>query len=284
MKAPILVRDWDGSGLASLGKAPLVLSVDSLASLRDAVRAAEGNGNPIRCLVLRTPAPLSELGDARDLAQLPIALHPGGIGELRRVVRMLPALRDMNLRVYFDGGTEKACTEARVLASLGIETAVCLRCEAANPGLLSDLAAYALLGLVQHASIEPFEYIAANYVPQGRTDFRAVYFDDPETYLHVDAQGRVALTRDELGAGVFIADSVGALTETAREAALAERRNEWRRAFIERDRCASCQAWRICMGNGDKVGAGCSGFFVELMDIVDRRRASTGRSRQVWRP
>jgi hypothetical protein len=150
---------------------------------------------------------------------------------------------------------------------------------------LADLASYALLGIVPHAAIEPFRYIASRYHPQERAEWDAVFFDDPVTYLHVSEAGEVALTRSDLREGRFLAPSPDKVTAETRNQAMENRRWIWHQFFLERARCASCEGWRLCRGRFAaqvERNPSCSKFFVELLDVIDRHKKAQARPGEQW--
>jgi hypothetical protein len=244
-----------------------------------------GKNIELRCLLVRTKAPLASLALPKELENRPVALHPSRLGRFQDLVRVLPALRGLNARVYLSADDAQNITSLRILASLGVETVAALE-GAVRWDLVTDLMTYALLGIFPHAAMEPFRYIASRYSPQEPAEWEAVYFDDPFTYLHLDEKGRVALTRSHLREGRFIASSPAEVTAEARAAALEERRDSLRTHFLEATRCASCQGWRVCQGRFAARAAedpSCSAFFVELMDVVDRsRKQQGGKPKEPW--
>jgi hypothetical protein len=150
---------------------------------------------------------------------------------------------------------------------------------------------YALLGTVPHAPIDPFDHIADHYEPDRLTEWSAARFADPRSYLHVDATGKVALTREELLAGAFVADLDDLDDEEGIERHPALRARDARRLdLFEQDHpCARCPGWRVCLGTfaaSREAAPGCADFFVELMEVVDQRRARRDRDQEpvTWRP
>jgi len=118
------------------------------------------------------------------------------MGSFSTVAPRIASLRKLNLRLYLPTHSTENLTALRILTSLGIECAAVITRET-DWEALADLATHALLGLVKHASLQPFEYVAAHYDPQQRTDFGAVYFDDPRAFLHLDRQGSVQVNNGE---------------------------------------------------------------------------------------
>ena len=153
-----------------------------------------------------------------------------------------------------------------------------------------DLMTYALLGPVPHAPIDPFQTIADGYRQTSRSgDWGRVFFDDPSHYLHLDAEGRIALSRRDLKAGNFVADDLSKLDSPEVERAVEERTEAWRNLFAEDHFCARCKAWRICrarLRDGKAAPDGCDAFFREMEEVIERRRNKPGsnRSAEKWQP
>jgi hypothetical protein len=287
VNSAVYVLDWNAQLFQRLGGRTVVVSANSLEDVRRAREAAERHHVNIHRVILHTRAALALLPLLADDIPNPLALFTAGMGRMQDLVRLLPALRKMDVRIYMPADNEKSLTEVRILASLGIDCAVIFDGGTIRWDLLSDLMTYALLGLVPHAEIEPFSYIAGQYDPKKRAGFGAVYFDDPLTYLHVDAAGRVALTRSDLEAERFFARSIEGVTEESRLAAWGAHDESWSGFFLERSRCAQCPGWRICGGalaRRAEADPGCSSFFGELMDVIDQRQTAQKKVKSTWRP
>jgi hypothetical protein len=174
-----------------------------------------------------------------------------------------------------------------MLASLGIP--VCLVFEAAPDwDALADLLTYALIGLVPHAPIDPFQTIADRYRQTARSaDWGRVFFDDPSRYLHLDAAGRIALSPRDLKAGNFVASDLSKLDSPEVKHAIEERTEAWRNLFAEDRFCARCEAWRICRArvlDGKAAPDGCDVFFHEMMEVIERRRGKPEATGATWQP
>ncbi len=256
---------------------------------RDIVAAAAEvrQRNTLACVICES-VPIEEIEIEDDWLGVSIALMVPSVGRFRNIAKKVGALRKLNLRVYLPGGANNL-NGARTLASLGIP--VCLDFEAVPDWeALADLMTYALLGMVPHAPIDPFQTIADGYRQTARTaDWGRVFFDDPSRYLHLDAAGRIALSRRELLAGDFIAGDLSKLDSPGVKHAIEERTEAWRNAFLENHFCASCRAWRLCRGrvSEGKTGPdGCDTFFHEMADVIERHRKTTRANGPVekWQP
>lgn len=287
-----LVCPLDDELLVRCAGRSVVLQIDHSDQVPAAREAAGRIGFHLHCLHLRSGAPLTAIPVSADWRGTPLALEVQRIGPLPALFAMLRPLRELDLRVYLSTDEARNYVGLRILASLGIECALVFGATV-DWVQLTDLMTYALLGQVPHAAIDPFAHIAHYYAPQHRTDCGAVYFDDPARYLHLDRQGRVALDRADLMAGRFVLQRVEELGQLELEEleAYRLRAGAWRDRFLEGDRCARCQGWRVCLGRlahtlppGDAPGE-CGPFCAELLEVLEQHQAlHRGPTRQVWRP
>ena len=265
----------------------LCVCVDSPDEIVAAAKRA-GRRNRLHCVICDCATPIEDIKIEASWRGIPIALRAPSTGRFRALSGKLRALRSLNLRVFL------ACDRAnlvgaRLLASLGIP--VCVEFGAAPDwNALADLMVYALLGIAPHAPIEPFETMAGCYHRTQRSeDWGRAWFDDPASYLHLDADGRVALSRRALVASDFVADDAGALETAAVREAIAARREAWRTLFADNHFCARCKAWRICAGrfrDGKTQPDGCEAFFCETAEAIERRRDKTKKNERAapWQP
>jgi hypothetical protein len=243
--------------------------------------------NSLTCVICQS-VPIEEIDVEEDWRGVPIALMAPAVGRFRNVAKKVEALRKLNLRVYLPGNADNL-TGARLLASLGIP--VCIDFEAVSDwDAVVDLMTYALLGMMPHAPIDPFQTIADGYKQSARCDdWGRIFFDDPSHYLHLDAEGRIALSRRELLAGDFVAGDLSELDSPKIKEEINTRCGAWRNLFAEDHFCARCRVWRICrarLRDGKAAPDGCDAFFLELAEVIERRRSKPGSNGAVeqWRP
>ncbi len=238
--------------------------------------------NSLACVICETNTALSEIVVTES--DVPLALMVPSVGPVRDVLKRVAVLRKSNVRIYLPCNSD-TLAGARVLASLGIAVNVNLH-GARNWDGVADLMTYALLGPVRHAHVEPFHSIAAGYKATSRgDDWGSLYFDDPSRYLQLDAEGHIALTRQELLDGKFVANDLSELDCLDLKQAIAERAGAWRDVFADDHFCARCAAWRICrarLRDGKDAPDGCDAFFLEMADIIEQSRMA--RRDATWRP
>jgi hypothetical protein len=281
-----LVCPHDRTLIDGLTGRTLCVRVDDTGDIATAAADARQH-NTLGCVIVDASVPLCEI-DIGDLGGIPVALMAPSMGRFRDVAKKLDALKNSNLRVYLPA-TGDNLTGARVLASLGVPVCITLD-DTPDWEALADLMTYALLGMAPHAPLDPFRTIAEGYKQTARCDdWGRVYFDDPSRYLHLDADGRVALTRRELLAGQFIAADYSQLDSPAVARAIEQRLDAWRDMFAADHFCARCPAWRICRARvcgGKTAPDGCDAFFAETADVIEHSREKAGTKRQggIWQP
>ena len=146
---------------------------------------------------------------------------------------------------------------------------------------------YSLLGLVSHGTVEPFSYLTSIYEDCKYIDFSPVYFNDPTQYVHINIDGRVALTREDFTEGNFISLNIDNIENLLQNEDYLKRLDNPRDYFLENDGCAYCPGWRVCLGkfsdNGNDKN-GCKTFFTELMNVVENHRNLKSKNANVWQP
>lgn len=267
--------------LGRLRGAPAVLALDDVRRLRPAVHAARDAGVDVRCVSIRSAAAVTAHRPDDAWRETPIVLRARRLGPLRELLRLHRDFARLGVRVFLPADPENL-RAVRIAASLGVACGVELG-DAVDWKALSDLAAYALLGLVPHAPVSPFAELADRWVPTGRVDFGHALLEDPTRYLHLDREGRVALGEAELAAGSFLAERFEDLVPEE-HAAYRERVEGWRAHFLDPAGCAWCAGFRICSGRLRGKGDGCGDYCHELMDLIERHQARRRREAPRWPP
>jgi hypothetical protein len=286
--ARFLVIPNDPPLLRELSGYAVVPTVESLGTARPTADAVRGAGTHLHCLRVETKLPLSVLSFDEELRGIPIALCAPSLGHgLASLLRQLPIVRRLDLRVYLPATSHENLSAVRILASLGIETALDLRRHDGDWEAVSDLMTYALLNSVAHAGIAPFNYLAARYDRHHRNDYGAVFFDDPTTYLHIDSDLNVALTGADLAAGRYAGTGRKCIDEIEQNDTYLAWWHAWREFFLRGDGCAYCAGWRVCLGKFEASAhdnPGCAKFAAEFMDSVEQAAAKAPAAVSIWQP
>jgi hypothetical protein len=266
---PALLKRLDGR--------TVLVRVDDVAGIAQAAGDARSR-NQLERVLATASLPLSQIPLAESWRAIPIDLMVPALGAMGDVLAIIPALRRLNLRVVLPAAGEHFAG-AKVLASLGVPVAITLS-QSRDWDALADLMSYALVSPVQHAPIEPFATLAAGFRADGRCeDWGRAEYDDPSRYLHLDREGRIALSAAELAAGDFFGD-FAMLDSIALHQAVRERGEAWRELFAQNHFCARCRAFRLCRGrlrDGLAEPDGCDDFFDEAIEVLTRRAARTER-------
>lgn len=279
MTSHALVVPHDQDLLRRLKGQTVVVRTDDPASVATILTDTDRHDLRLRGIWLKAGGALANVEVDESWRRCRVALEVDVMGSYRVLRRRLGLLSGLRTRVYLSTREPENVTNVRVLASLGVACAVVIE-QPVDWDALADLATYALLGLRSRGSIEPMHYLARNYVARHRTDFGAIYFDDPKNLLHVDDQGRVALSHRELLRGDVVLQSVDELSGLECVEAYQERIYGWQRHFLDADACACCPGWRICLGRYLGSGSsGCASFFEELLDLVEQYQARRGQGR-----
>jgi hypothetical protein len=277
MNLPIFVCPFDPTLLRRFTGAAVVVRVDRPARVADAVAAAEDSGNALFCVILDSACPLDQIEFGDDLKDTPLAVRAPSLGKFRNLVRHLDRLKRLDLRVHLPCDRAGNITGLRILSSVGLRGCAVIGNGKTDWEALADLMTYAVLEPVPHASIEPFATIAARYDPQACLDWGGVQFEDPSRFLHMDRQGRIALSRRELEESKFIAQDLSELSGQAQHPAVRERLDAGRRMFAENHPCASCAGWKVCLGKFAATAAedrGCEALFAEMIAAALQRQAA----------
>lgn len=263
--------------LQRLREATVVLVVDGADAVEDALRVAQDHQVRVRAVKARLSGPVSSLRLPQPWGRTRVDLFAPRLGSVREALLMSDELRKLRGRVMLSTDDPESCTHVRILASLGISCGLWFGSESPDWEALTDLATYALLGMVPHGSIEPFDEIAHGYQSHKRTLWGASFYDDPSTFLHVDAQGRVALTAAGLVACTTLSDSIEDLDAIDTHPAYLAWQDRWKDAFLQAEGCAWCPGWRLCLGrHEERASSGCRDFYTELMSVVEQHQQVRG--------
>lgn len=278
----------EGTNLVSSFKgATFVVCTDDLSRIPDIWRIVQ-NDNTLVAIKLVTSTPLSQINLEDNWRDIPLAVYLPAPGSFKDYAKRLERLKVFNLRLFFPAHDKESYIACRILSSLGIATGLTFDSEEPDWEALTDLAAYSLYGKGPHTPIEPFQTLVSRYDPTLRNSWAAVYFNDPNTYLHLSGDGKVALNRAKLLARDFITERLGDLSAIRDNSTYQEALESWREHFLEEEGCAWCESWRICLGNFDGICAdrtsGCQPFFSELLDAADEYRALKKQERTLWQP
>ena len=288
MRNHILVCPYDRKLLDRMRSKAAVIRVPDIEKAISAYQYAKDAQVMIHCILVETQLPLAAIDFITGCENIPLAVYVSGLGNFRDFINKIAVLRKMNLRVFMPTSPPENFQSLRIISSLGIDSGVLFMDTDPDWDLLTDLMTYSLLGQAPHGAIEPFNYIAGHQNSTGGTDFSAVYFRDPSRYLHVDGQGQVALSGEDLAAGKFLAVNLDQHEDIEQSEEYLQRLEGWKEIFLQNEGCAYCQGFRVCLGkfrNFQSNGQGCKQFFVELMETAEQfQDLEKKRNPPKWQP
>ena len=289
MGFPRIVCPDNENLLQSFTGRTVALRLNDCHGLTEAVKNVRQSGNNLFCVIVTSDRPLADIDFDNYPDDIPLAVMAPALGRFRDLARHLDRLRKLNLRVYLPCHHADNLAALRILSSVGIHCGADFRDGGTDWEALADLATYAVLERAPHADMEPFAFIVANYPAAHRLDWGRVFFDAPGHFLHLNADGRVALSQAELDEQRFVAHNLNEIEAPAEFPPIRERLRGWRSYFIDNHPCASCRGWRICLGkfsSGLSESAGCAAFFGEMIDLVYQHAAlqAAPEERRIWQP
>ena len=270
----------------SLGGYSLVPVISTVGRIEPLQRLADEANTHLHCVIIKSRQPLSSILFKEEWAGIPLALFVPGIGNISKFISQLEMIQKQNLRIYLSANQDDNLTAARILSSLGVETAIVFDKLAVNWDLLRDLAAYTIYNTATHADIAPFSYLKNRYSPARQINFKSVYFNNPEFYLYLDETGRVASGQEEYERGEFIAENLSKLATIRDNIKYHRAVEQWREHFLAFDKCSCCPGWKICMGNfqANEDDYNCRDFFLEIMGAIETMSSRTIEKKTVWQP
>lgn len=289
MNSPRIVCPYSPSLLQGFRGRSVAVRVDDAGRAAEAADEVARSGNELFCVIIESSVPLQEIELAEDLRRTPLAIMSPSMGRFQDVSAKIKAWRSFNLRVYLPCDQAANITALKILSSLGVQTCALFGRGHEDWESLSDLMTYAVLGLFPHAPIEPFSFIANNYEAGDYLDWCALYFDDPKRFLHLDGDGRVALSGAEREKGHFIAESLAECDVVSGLPAIRERTRAWTTYFLNNHFCSQCSGWKLCLGKFSALlpeGRGCSEMFAATVEVARqyKRLKAPPSEMQVWRP
>lgn len=197
-----------------------------------------------------------------------LRLEVAGLGDYLAAHGLLMSLNGYASIIYHGASR---CRDARITASLGIDTGVAMIPDMEIGEELSELCVYNFYGKMTHGAIEPFATIQLKPDRFKRMSPAMAMLENPSIFFYVDAECRVALREADLRAGNFIGagpdllDALPAVEEVERAA------HGWQRFFITPHVCASCPAFRICSGYFEQQAerGDCRAFMCELLEGME---------------
>jgi radical SAM protein with 4Fe4S-binding SPASM domain len=290
MKEQILVCPFDENLFARIHNKRIVVIASDPEQIQRICQVVGDNQNNLHCLVFHLKGSIASVPFHESWRGIPIAIYASEMGPFKEIMGKLPLIRDLNIRIFLSSDSESNYTNLHILASLGIDCGIYFADkEKINWESLNDLMTYSVYGKVNHASIEPFNFLASHYNPGQMTDFSSVYFENPQMYLHIDANENIALTSEDLKNENFVLQGLDKLNQVFDNEKFQETIHSWQQYFLQKEGCAYCQAWRVCMGKFSESyekNQGCRQFFADMMDAADHFLSlqHQNKRKELWQP
>jgi hypothetical protein len=278
MRDLIVVCPFDEALLANLREKAIVIETRDPGVMRE-VRRAVHHAGVLHAVWLEWNGSVSELPMDESWRGTRLVVLCSGMGSFKDLAPHLPLLRNLEVTVLMRHTAADWSRDLQILSSVGIPCGLKLDAQFCDWQQLNDCMHYALYCRTQHAPIQPFYYVASEYDPQRPTDFESIYFNSPERYIHINAREEIALTREDLLAGLIIATGIDALETIKEGTPYKSYKRSLQKVFLDHHPCAYCSAWRICLGKfpaNSENGKECESFFRDFMDAVDFYRQKGG--------
>lgn len=276
--------------LKDLNKKSVVFHVDNLSRLNEIKKNCADHNIHIHCIIYKTKKNLCDLNFSEEWSGFPIAIESASIGKLNMLLRMTPILGKLNIRFYFSTLNKNCYSDIRILASLGYCCTLKIDGDSAKWEAITDLMTYSILNVVRHAEIYPFDYVGYYYDTQIKTDYSAVYFEDPQRYLHLTKDKKLALTSHDKKENNLHYFDINEYDTIDEKKEYQDFIYNWQKFFLKPTKCGCCKGWRICLGKFEKYidsNPGCSEFFGEFLDILDIQKQNnkiTKPNDEIWQP
>jgi hypothetical protein len=277
---------FNRSLLQTFRRRNLIVKIDSFSQMEEAAAAAKSE-NHLVSLWLRWQGAVSDIPFESSWASIPLTIYAGQFGEVHDILDRVAIMKTMRMRIFISSDDPNAVTGIKILASMGIPSGIYFGAAKIQWDKMNDLMHYALLSNTAHASVEPFRSVYDNYKVSKYTELGGAYFDDPQSFLHVDPEGTIALTEEEMIRGKFVGKGIDSIDSLAFCAEVQQRLQEWRKHIETCDQCSFCPGFRICGGRFEGQSqdtAECKEFFSDFIDTVELVKSKNkARDDALWR-
>jgi hypothetical protein len=265
---------------------------------RAVVVTAEGIDNALRfgdevvrthelyCMWCNEKRALTDVLPNPENVRIPLALSVEEVGDLTKIFDYAALYAGSRIRVYFPASHKRNITDVRILASLGVHCGFTFDGPSSvDWDALNDLMVYSVYNSAPHAEIEPFASVIRRYDPTKITYILSSLFENPGLYFHVDKDRHIAATHEQLINRQYLGTGLEDLADLEQTFTEIDAEQACRELFIDNAPCATCEAFRICVGTFRKACAsdtGCRDLMKELLEACDYRY--TKNIQQVWQP
>jgi len=266
-----LVIGFDEKLISRLNGENIIVTTNNFNAL-NRIKNVVNESNKLNNITVFYDGVLTSIRFLEDWKNIPLTIYVSSLGSYRMLFHMMSALRDMSIKIFLPASNKQSYIDVQTLSSLGILAGIYFNNKNVSWDKFKDLEVYALYAKTNHAPIEPFQYVFANFKGQVRLDFGGLYYNDPNKYLHVNGDGKVALTMHDLINNNFALDSLNDVNQLKDNEEYIKLTTAWQQHFLNKTVCSFCPTWRICLGKFiETVDANkeCESFFIELLEGVE---------------
>lgn len=204
----------------------------------------------------------------------PIILRIGRIGQYRDIANKLEQLKSLNVMIVLPADSSQSYRDVQILSSLGIHSGIDFTNGCHTWESFKDLLAYAFYGRMHHADIEPFTSMSTHYCGMNYVSPDIMSFYNPERYIHIDNNGNVAFSREQLKNGDFFDSGWDILPNISSHPAIKEESHKWQQLFIENHTCTYCPAFRVCKAffMGQSENGSCQDGMMDLLEAIEFKK------------
>lgn len=230
----------------------------------------------IHAIVYENPlCSLTSINIDASWGNTPIILKIGRLGQYRDIAFKLEQLKSLNVMVVMPANSIQSYRDAQILSSLGIHSGIDFSCGCQAWDSFKDLVAYAFYSRMNHADIEPFASMTSYYCGMNYVSPAIMSFYNPERYIHIDGNGNMAFSREQLNNGDYFASGWGILPNISSHPAIKKESHKWQQLFIENHECTYCPAFRVCKAffMGQRENGGCQEGMMDLLEAIEFKKA-----------
>ena len=265
----ILILNFNEEIIFSLRKKEIIIRKSDFNNF-PLIKSIVSRHNSLNRFEVTTNQLLSQIHITEEILNFPLVVKIKGMGDFKELIRKFPVLKKLKARFFFSTDQADTFQNIQILSSLGVDTGFYFGTKPVNWQQATDLLTYSFYAKTKHAYIQPFYYLSENYQATKMNNFNDVYYNNPEKFLHIDDNGKIYLTREDISKGENIEIDLKDIDRINETNEYKEKIHAWQEHFIVGTKCAYCKAWRVCLGhfsNEDKDD--CKIFFTELMDAID---------------
>lgn len=246
------------------------------------IKAARNN---LTALLIRTNKTVSMIEPQNNWRGKPIVIYTRGIGKIRDIWEKLGRIKALDIVFFLPAEDRTIFRSLAFLSSLGIRCGFYFS-ENGIPAWeeLTDLLYFAFYNRVKRAPIQPLEFIKDHPIISDGINYGEVFFNNPQKYIWLNENGKMAISGDALGKQEFLATELTEIYRIEEDKAYRAALLEWQTHFLKVDRCSTCPGWRICHGFHQKT---CTdnhiAFFEEVFSIAaDVQVKNKEKRAKIW--